>query len=49
MPLKFHRENRGKLEVRSKVRVKSKDDLSIVYTPGVAEVSKEIAKNKDSV
>jgi len=49
MPLKLHRENKGKLAVRSKVRVYSKDDLSMVYTPGVAEVSKAIVKDRKSV
>jgi len=49
MPIEFHRKNRGKLEVRSKVKIYSKDDLSLVYTPGVAEVSREIYKNPMSV
>lgn len=37
---------KGKLEVRSKVPLRNKDDLLVAYTPGVAEVSKIIAKNK---
>ena len=36
--LKLHRLNKGKLETKSKVRVATKEDLSLVYTPGVAEV-----------
>ena len=47
--LKLHLENRGKLAVCSKVPVKTKEDLSIVYTPGVAEVCREIAANKSNI
>ncbi len=35
--LRLHAEWKGKIEVISKVPVKTKDDLSIAYTPGVAE------------
>lgn len=41
--IRLHRENRGKLEVRSKVEVKDSADLSWVYTPGVGAVVKAIA------
>lgn len=47
--LKLHRENRGKLEIKSKVAVANGEDLSLAYTPGVAEPCKEIAKNKEDV
>jgi len=47
--LKLHEENKGKLEVKSKVKVESSEDLSLVYTPGVAEVCKQIEKNPDQV
>ena len=47
--LKLHKENNGKLATKSKVEVKTKEDLSLVYTPGVAEVCKEIAANPKSV
>lgn len=47
--LRVHAEQRGKIEVVSKVAVESKDDLSIAYTPGVAEPCREIAKNKEDV
>ena len=47
--LKLHKANHGKLETKSKVSVNSKEDLSLVYTPGVAEVCKEIAANESSV
>ncbi len=45
--LKVHRENKGKIEIVSKVSVNNNKDLSLVYTPGVAEVCKEIANNQD--
>ncbi|MGP4060552.1 NAD(P)-dependent malic enzyme [Halobacillus sp. H74] len=40
--LNLHKEYRGKLSVEVKVPVDSKDDLSLVYSPGVAEPCKEI-------
>lgn len=43
--LKLHKKNFGKLEVVSKVSLKNKNDLSLAYTPGVAEVCREIANN----
>lgn len=43
--LKFHYEKKGKIEVVSTVDVKTKDDLSIAYTPGVAEPCLEIQKD----
>jgi malate dehydrogenase (oxaloacetate-decarboxylating) len=47
--LKLHIENRGKIEVVSKVSVKTREDLSLAYSPGVAEPCKRIAKNKSDV
>ncbi|MCK5176774.1 MAG: NADP-dependent malic enzyme, partial [Candidatus Aenigmarchaeota archaeon] len=43
--IEFHRKYKGKLEIKSKVPVKTKKDLSLAYTPGVAQVSKAISKN----
>ncbi len=43
--LKLHKELRGKLEIKSRVKVKTKEDLSLAYTPGVAEACLEIQKN----
>lgn len=37
LSLKMHEENKGKIAVCSKVSVKTRDDLSTAYTPGVAE------------
>ena len=47
--LKLHKKNRGKLAVTSKVRLENRRDLSLAYTPGVAEVCRAIAKNKAAV
>jgi malate dehydrogenase (oxaloacetate-decarboxylating) len=43
--LKLHGEWKGKIEVVSRVPVKTKDDLSLAYTPGVAEPCLEIQKD----
>jgi len=47
--LKMHLENKGKLEVVSKVKVKTPMDLALAYTPGVAEPCKEIHKDINKV
>lgn len=47
--LKMHKELKGKIEIRSKVEVSSPEDLSLAYTPGVAEPCKIIAENPDAV
>lgn len=49
MALEMHEEKRGKVEVISKVKVTNKDELSIAYTPGVAEPCRKIAENKSDV
>lgn len=43
--LELHKRNHGKIETVSKVKISSGEVLSIVYTPGVAEVSREIARD----
>nr|WP_284679880.1 malic enzyme-like NAD(P)-binding protein [Aceticella autotrophica] len=40
--LKLHKDKQGKISIASKVQVKNSKDLSLVYTPGVAEPCKEI-------
>ena len=45
--LALHKEWNGKLEIVSKTPVKSREDLSYAYTPGVAEPCKVIAENKE--
>ncbi|MBR4668449.1 MAG: NADP-dependent malic enzyme [Butyrivibrio sp.] len=44
--LQMHEEWQGKLSIQSKAPVKSKEDLAIAYTPGVAEPCKLIAEDK---
>lgn len=45
--LKMHLENNGKISVVSKVPIANRHDLSVAYTPGVAEPCKDIKENKD--
>ncbi len=45
--LMMHEQWNGKLEITSKAPVKSREDLSIAYTPGVAEPCKAIAQDKE--
>lgn len=47
--LQMHERLRGKLEIKSKIEIKTKEDLSLAYTPGVAEPCKKIAENKENV
>ncbi|NMB43023.1 MAG: NAD-dependent malic enzyme, partial [Clostridiales bacterium] len=49
MSLKLHEEKKGKIEVISKVKVETRDDLSVAYTPGVAEPCRRIHQNEDDV
>lgn len=45
--LKKHAEWRGKIEIKPRVKVESKEDLSLAYTPGVAQACLAIQKNTD--
>jgi malate dehydrogenase (oxaloacetate-decarboxylating) len=45
--LELHRVHHGKLETKSKVALDSKEMLSLAYSPGVAQVSIEIGKDKN--
>ena len=45
--LKMHEEWNGKLETIAKSHVKTREDLAIAYTPGVAEPCKVIAEDKE--
>lgn len=47
--LHMHRVNKGKLESKSKVPVRNAKDLSLAYSPGVAEPCKEIFENVENV
>ena len=44
--LKLHEQHRGKVAIQSKVKVKTREDLSAAYTPGVAEPCLRIAENR---
>ena len=43
--LKKHYEWKGKIEVISRAKVETREDLSLAYTPGVAEPCLEIQKD----
>lgn len=47
--LKLHEKAQGKLSIELKVPLNESRDLSLAYTPGVAQPCREIAKDKDSV
>ncbi|MFO7888123.1 MAG: malic enzyme-like NAD(P)-binding protein [Eubacteriales bacterium] len=47
--LKLHEKLKGKIDVVSKVKVKTREDLSLAYTPGVAEPCRKINQNKEDV
>ncbi len=47
--LELHKKHGGKLETISKVPLNNKEDLSLAYTPGVAEVCREIVRDKSLV
>ena len=49
LALEMHEQNRGKVSVVSKVSVKTREDLSTAYTPGVAEPCRRIAANREEV
>ncbi len=44
--IELHLRSRGKIEIRSKVSITTKEDLSLAYTPGVAAVCTEIGLDK---
>ena len=45
--LELHRKHRGKIEVVSKVPLTNKAELSLAYTPGVAEACREIGRDAE--
>jgi malate dehydrogenase (oxaloacetate-decarboxylating) len=47
--LKLHYDNKGKIEIFSKVAVTDRESLSLAYTPGVAEPCKEIHANPETI
>jgi len=49
LSLEMHEQKQGKIEIRSKIRVETRDDLSTAYTPGVAEPCRKIHEDKENV
>ncbi|MEG0806367.1 MAG: malic enzyme-like NAD(P)-binding protein [Lachnospiraceae bacterium] len=49
LALQMHEDNKGKIEIRSKVSVLTREDLSTAYTPGVAEPCRKIRDCKEEV
>jgi malate dehydrogenase (oxaloacetate-decarboxylating) len=49
LSLQMHEKNKGKIDIVSKVKVETSDDLSIAYTPGVAEPCRKINEDKENV
>jgi len=47
--LKLHSDNKGKIEVVSKTKIKDMHDLAVVYTPGVAEPCRKINEDVSKV
>ncbi|WP_373844942.1 NADP-dependent malic enzyme [Clostridium sp.] len=47
--LKFHSENQGKIALKCKVPVKNKGDLTLAYTPGVAEPCLKIKEDESKI
>ncbi|MEA3398785.1 MAG: NAD-dependent malic enzyme, partial [Patescibacteria group bacterium] len=45
--LDLHKKNQGKIEIKSKIKLNSLEDLSLAYTPGVGAVSAAISENKN--
>lgn len=47
--LRLHEEKRGKIEINSKVQVTNKEELSLAYSPGVAEPCRKIVENEKNI
>ena len=45
--LQMHKENQGKLEITPNIKVTNKEELSLAYSPGVAEPCKKIHEDND--
>ena len=46
--LRLHEEWNGKFETTPKMKIQTREDLALAYTPGVAEPCKVIAKDKEA-
>ncbi len=45
--MRLHRKYKGKIAIKAKIKLKTKKDLAVAYTPGVGRVSMAIARNKN--
>ncbi|QQG41746.1 MAG: NADP-dependent malic enzyme [Candidatus Woesebacteria bacterium] len=45
----YHTKHKGKIKIEVSSNIQNKEDLSLAYTPGVAEVSRAIAENPENV
>ncbi len=48
-PVEYHRKLKGKIEIISRAKIKTREDLSLAYTPGVAKACEAIVANKDDL
>ncbi len=48
-PVHYHEELRGKLEIKSRAKLETREDLSLAYTPGVAKACEAIVTNPEKV
>ncbi len=48
-PIEYHKKLGGKIEVISRAKITSKEELGLAYTPGVAKACEEIVRNPESV
>lgn len=48
-PISYHKKLKGKIEVVSRAEIKNKEDLSLAYTPGVAEACQAIVKDPEEL
>ena len=47
--LELHEKHRGKMETKARVKVRTNEDLSTAYTPGVAEPCRKIKANREDL
>jgi malate dehydrogenase (oxaloacetate-decarboxylating) len=45
----MHEDNKGKIEIKSKVQVTNKEELSLAYSPGVAEPCRKIVEDEKNI
>lgn len=48
-PVEYHRKLKGKIEIISRARIETRNDLSLAYTPGVAKACEAIVADKNEV